>query len=142
MSILWLFQYFVIKYQRRITMLNGEHSDGPVSDTYLDNVIKQLEISDGSQQTSCVRYVNSSNRKLKIETVLFRSVFVRNDAGTFLRKLDERIKFYDAEIEKLCNVQYQSFVNSFHELLQVRKDTTSMKVILHCSFFLFSSLIR
>ena len=55
-------------------------------------------------------------------------MFVRNDAGAFLRKLDERIKFYDNEIEKLCNFQYQSFVKSFHELLQVRKDTTSMKV--------------
>ncbi|CAF0914172.1 unnamed protein product [Adineta steineri] len=90
--------------------MNGEHSDGQLSDTYLDNIIKQLEISDGSQSTSCVR-----------------SVFVRNDAGTFLRKLDERIKYYDNEIEKLCNFQYQSFVKSFHELLQVRKDTTSMK---------------
>jgi hypothetical protein len=53
---------------------------------------------------------------------------VRNDAGTFLRKLDERVKYYDNEIEKLCNFQYQSFVKAFHELLQVRKDTTSMKV--------------
>lgn len=91
--------------------MNGETTnDSQMSNTYLDNVIKQLEISDGSQATSCVR-----------------SVFVRNDAGTFLRKLDERIKFYDNEIEKLCNHQYQSFVKSFHELLQVRKDTTSMK---------------
>ncbi len=38
-------------------MMNGEHNDGQLSDTYLDNIIKQLEISDGSQQTSCVRYV-------------------------------------------------------------------------------------
>ncbi|CAF3177319.1 unnamed protein product [Rotaria socialis] len=91
-------------------MMNGEHNDGQVSDTYLDNIIKQLEISDGSQATSCVR-----------------SVFVRNDAGTFLRKLDERVKYYDNEIEKLCNFQYQGFVKAFHELLQVRKDTTSMK---------------
>jgi hypothetical protein len=56
------------------------------------------------------------------------SVFVRNDSGAFLKKLDERIKHYDNEIEKLCNFQYQNFVKSFHELLQVRKDTTSMKV--------------
>ncbi|UJR27102.1 hypothetical protein I4U23_008402 [Adineta vaga] len=90
--------------------MNGEHSDGQLSDTYLDNIIKQLEISDGSQATACVR-----------------SVFVRNDAGTFLKKLDERVKHYDNEIEKLCNFQYQSFVKAFHELLQVRKDTTSMK---------------
>ncbi len=61
---------------------------------------------------------------------LLSSVFVRNDSGTFLRKLDERVKFYDSEIEKLCNFQYQSFVTAFHELLQVRKDTTSMKVMI------------
>ncbi len=66
------------------------------------------------------------NNFLKIFFV--SSVFVRNDAGTFLRKLDERIKYYDNEIEKLCNFQYQGFVKAFHELLQVRKDTTSMKV--------------
>ncbi len=41
-----------------LTMMNGEHNDGQLSDTYLDNIIKQLEISDGSQQTSCVRYVD------------------------------------------------------------------------------------
>ncbi len=43
-------------------MMNGEHNDGQLSDTYLDNIIKQLEISDGSQQTSCVRYgLNKEN---------------------------------------------------------------------------------
>lgn len=47
----------VLSYlKERRNMMNGEH-DGQVSDTYLDNIIKQLEISDGSQQTSCVRYV-------------------------------------------------------------------------------------
>ena len=45
---------FFCGYFRR-KMINGEHNDGQVSDTYLDNIIKQLEISDGSQQTSCVR---------------------------------------------------------------------------------------
>lgn len=48
-SLLWLFQI------KSIIMINGEHIDGQVSDTYLDNIIKQLEISDGSQQTTCVR---------------------------------------------------------------------------------------
>lgn len=48
----WLFQ---VAFFLRPIMINGEHNDGQVSDTYLDNIIKQLEISDGSQQTSCVR---------------------------------------------------------------------------------------
>ncbi|CAF1230429.1 unnamed protein product [Didymodactylos carnosus] len=87
--------------------MNGE---ALVFDTYLDNILRQLETSDGTQLTSCVR-----------------SVFVKNDSNEFLRKLDDRIKYYDLEIEKLCNFQYQNFVKAFHELLQVRKDTTSMK---------------
>ena len=75
-----------------------------------------------------LRRTNETDCSLSLSPSRHSSVFVRNDAGTFLRKLDERIKFYDNEIEKLCNFQYQSFVKAFHELLQVRKDTTSMKV--------------
>ncbi|CAF0791891.1 unnamed protein product [Didymodactylos carnosus] len=86
------------------------NSESRVSDTYLDNLLRQLETSDSTQLTSCVR-----------------SVFIKNDSSEFLRKLDDRIKYYDSEIEKLCNFQYQNFVKAFHELLQVRKDTTSMK---------------
>lgn len=41
----------------RETMINGENTDPQLSNTYLDNIIKQLEISDGSQATSSVRYV-------------------------------------------------------------------------------------
>jgi hypothetical protein len=95
--------------------------------------------------------MNNSNEKNKTKQIIsinneqclveFSSVFVRNDAGTFLRKLDERIKFYDNEIEKLCNFQYQSFVTAFHELLQVRKDTTSMKVN-NNEFILFTEHVR
>ena len=46
---------FVVIFQ--LDMMNGEYNDGQLSDTYLDNIIKQLEISDGSQATACVRYV-------------------------------------------------------------------------------------
>jgi hypothetical protein len=76
----------------------------------------------------CSVCLNEDQLNNFLEIFVFSSVFVRNDAGTFLRKLDERIKYYDNEIEKLCNFQYQGFVKAFHELLQVRKDTTSMKV--------------
>lgn len=82
---------------------------------------------DPKRRLLCGTYRRVSDLHLTVALPL-RAVFVRNDAGMFLRKLDERVKYYDNEIEKLCNFQYQSFVKAFHELLQVRKDTTSMKV--------------
>ncbi len=48
-----------------------------------------------------------------------------------MKRLDERVKQYDAEIEKLCNTNYQSFVNTFNELLNVREDTVQLKVTTH-----------
>ena len=45
-------------------MMNGETTnDSQMSNTYLDNVIKQLEISDGSQATSCVRFAFFCSRR-------------------------------------------------------------------------------
>ena len=45
-----------------------------------------------------------------------------------MKRLEEKVKQYDSEIEKLCNSNYQSFVDTFNELLNVREDTTSLKV--------------
>lgn len=51
------FRLLIFLFKTRSNMMNGEHNDGQLSDTYIDNIIKQLEISDGSQATSCVRYI-------------------------------------------------------------------------------------
>jgi len=48
-----------------------------------------------------------------------------------MKKLEDRIKQYDVEIEKLCNQNYQSFVETFNELLNVREDTAILKVKLN-----------
>ena len=45
-----------------------------------------------------------------------------------MKRIEERIKQYDVEIEKLCNANYQSFVDTFNELLNVREDTSILKV--------------
>ena len=45
-----------------------------------------------------------------------------------MKRLEDRVKQYDVEIEKLCNTNYQSFVNTFNELLNVREDTVNLKV--------------
>jgi len=47
----------------------------------------------------------------------------------FMKSLENRVKQYDLEIEKLCNTNYQSFVETFNELLSVREDTAILKVI-------------
>jgi hypothetical protein len=44
-----------------------------------------------------------------------------------MKRLDDRVKQYDVEIEKLCNKNYQSFVDTFNELLSVREDTSQLK---------------
>ena len=47
-----------------------------------------------------------------------------------MKRLEDRVKQYDIEIEKLCNSNYQSFVDTFNELLNVRDDTSNLKVII------------
>lgn len=46
-----------------------------------------------------------------------------------MKRLEEKVKQYDTEIEKLCNSNYQTFVDTFNELLSVREDTANLKVI-------------
>lgn len=45
-----------------------------------------------------------------------------------MKRLEEKVKQYDTEIEKLCNTNYQMFVDTFNELLSVREDTANLKV--------------
>lgn len=44
-----------------------------------------------------------------------------------MKRLEDKIKQYDNEIEKLCNKNYQSFVDSFYELLNFRQDASDLK---------------
>ena len=44
-----------------------------------------------------------------------------------MKRLEEKIKQYDVEIEQLCNSNYKSFVETFNELLLVREDTAELK---------------
>lgn len=86
----------------------------------VQSYIKELEISEG-QLSSCLRNVYDNNQK-----------------DEFMKQLEERVKRYDMEIEKLCNANYQSFVDTFNELLTVREDAVQIKVTL---FLLFIRLI-
>jgi hypothetical protein len=67
---------------------------------------------------------------MRINTIylnLNRSVYENNQKDEFMKRLDDRVKQYDVEIEKLCNKNYQSFVDTFNELLNVREDTSQLK---------------
>lgn len=50
----------------------------------------------------------------------FRAIFDNDQHVEFRQKLDERIKQHDKDIERLCNIYYQGFIESIRELLEVR----------------------
>lgn len=43
-------------------------------------------------------------------------------------QLEQIIKTYDRDIEKLCNAHYQGFIDSIRELLLVRSEAQDLKV--------------
>jgi CRISPR/Cas system CSM-associated protein Csm5 (group 7 of RAMP superfamily) len=65
---------------------------------------------------------------LKLCLKFDRNVYENNQKEEFMKRSEDRVKQYDVEIEKLCNTNYQSFVNTFNELLNVREDTVQLKV--------------
>jgi hypothetical protein len=75
----------------------------------VQNYIKELEISEG-QLSSVIKAIYENKQK-----------------DEFMKRLEEKIKQYDGEIEKLCNRNYQNFVDSFYELLAFREDTDKLK---------------
>ncbi|ERL86492.1 exocyst complex component 6-like [Dendroctonus ponderosae] len=56
----------------------------------------------------------------------FRSIFDNNEHQDFKRKLEERIKHHDKDIERLCNVYYQGFIESVTELLEVKSQSKNL----------------
>lgn len=56
----------------------------------------------------------------------FRAIFDNNEHVDFKRKLEERIKHHDKDIERLCNVYYQGFIESVRELLEVRSQSKNL----------------
>ncbi|KAF7270450.1 exocyst complex component Sec15 [Rhynchophorus ferrugineus] len=56
----------------------------------------------------------------------FRAIFDNNEHVEFKRKLEERIKHHDKDIERLCNVYYQGFIESVRELLEVKSQSKNL----------------
>lgn len=60
--------------------------------------------------------------------MIFRTIFDNNEHSEFKKKLDDRIKHHDKDIERLCNVYYQGFIESVTELLEVKSQSKNLNV--------------
>lgn len=59
-----------------------------------------------------------------------RAIYDNDEHIQFREKLIERIKHHDKDIERLCNVYYQGFIESVRELLEVRTQAKKLNVII------------
>ncbi|KAJ8918997.1 hypothetical protein NQ315_016901 [Exocentrus adspersus] len=56
----------------------------------------------------------------------FRAIFDNDEQVAFKKKLEDRIKHHDKDIERLCNVYYQGFIESVRELLEVKSQSNKL----------------
>ncbi|XP_045467865.1 exocyst complex component 6 [Harmonia axyridis] len=56
----------------------------------------------------------------------FRAIFDNDEHADFRDKLEKRIKQHDRDIERLCNIYYQGFIESITELLEVRSQAKKL----------------
>ena len=57
----------------------------------------------------------------------FRTIYTKGEEEQFMKKLDERTREHDKNIERMCNFHYQGFIDSIRELLQVRTEASKLK---------------
>ena len=57
-----------------------------------------------------------------------RTVYDGDESEEFLKSLNARIKVHDKDIERMCNKNYQGFIESVSELLKVKSDAAKLKV--------------
>lgn len=58
---------------------------------------------------------------------VIRVIYEGDEYEDFMKKLEEQIRNYDKDIERMCNAHYQGFVDGIHELLQVRPQASRLK---------------
>lgn len=56
----------------------------------------------------------------------FRAIYDNEEHTDFQDKLEQRIRHHDKDIERLCNVYYQGFIDSVRELLEVRSQAKKL----------------
>lgn len=61
----------------------------------------------------------------------FRSILEGNNTESLSEQLDQRIRSHDKDIERICNLYYQGFIDSIQELLQVRTQAKQLHEEVH-----------
>ena len=57
-----------------------------------------------------------------------RSVYDNENLNVFQEGLESRIKLHEKEIERMCNKNYQGFIESVSELLKVQSEAKKLRV--------------
>ena len=60
--------------------------------------------------------------------LLHRTLYEGGEQESFLDSLLTRIKGHEKDIERMCNKNYQGFIESVSELLKVKSDALKLKV--------------
>jgi exocyst complex component 6 len=56
----------------------------------------------------------------------FRSILESENTANISKEIDLRIRSHDKDIERICNLYYQGFIDSIRELLQVRSQSKNL----------------
>ena len=79
---------------------------------------------------------------ISVECSLCRTLYDEGEKEQFLENLAQRIRGHEKDIERMCNKNYQGFIESVSELHKVKSDALKLKVrrarvvrnIFHCLF--------
>lgn len=64
---------------------------------------------------------------------LIRTLYEEEEQESFHESLTMRIKAHERDIERMCNKNYQGFIESVGELLKVKSDAMKLKVHSQCA---------
>ena len=59
---------------------------------------------------------------------VFSTLYEEEEQESFHESLGVRIKGHEKDIERMCNKNYQGFIESVSELLKVKSDAVKLKV--------------
>ena len=80
-------------------------------------------------------FISTTNSVPCLPTSLVRTLYEEQEQESFHESLEARIKGHERDIEKMCNKNYQGFIESVSELLKVKSDAMKLKVsrCQHCT---------
>ena len=72
---------------------------------------------------------------------LHRTLYEGGEQESFLDSLLTRIRGHEKDIERMCNKNYQGFIESVSELLKVKSDALKLKVCMKLLASVLGSLL-